>query len=1066
MKIRKISLSITAAVSLTLAAPGLNAVAGRFSQEADGNAKVWRNFKHIDEAKPVCGINVENIRYIVGDGANLYAVTIDFNNDERLDNLVLGYRTNSDAADPTEVVKAIAQADKRLEIEDNGTGISSVKFDLDGNNELDVKDAIRVNDSANIWHVEYAMNASDEETPVISLHYAPADTAEPDRAAPYYFYLPGPDEQGVWVPEEMTVKLSDAGFVLPVLVQPQGAKISNTSNWQASSKNTSYLLDKKIITSPYTSVDGSYHARPVFVGATGTTYMRFRPMINGKWCESNYMTLNVDTPEIPATAISFAEEELTSGLNNTVEYTLNVTPENATYTGVTFTISDKTIASWSATAGLKTLKKEGETAVTAEYNCNKEIKASFILKSQLLNPVTGVNFGPGTEDGIINVPVRRIVGLKPVITPENADIPEVKITLTDNGTSRDDMTCSTYNVNWWDINNVRSQFLELSGHRPTGDHPAKLHVTSADGKYEADFVVNVIEADRTPLEGGYTEGTIILNEEWFGHTNGGLNYFTEDGEVIYQAYEKENPGMAFGATSQHGIIWNDKLIVASKQAQDGGDPMPGGGRLVIADASTLKRFGSLDLLEVTDADGNKFSGDGRAVCGATPDKVYVSSNNGIYVVDITDAANPVITGRVAMNTGNNNNLYNGQVGDMVNSCGHVFAIMQKTGLLIIDTDTDKLNEATVHDEQVQGVTQSADGNVWYCTIGKDESGAACSVFVAIDPETLEEVDRVSMPASLGTVVCGWGAWRSTAFKGSYTGNDLWFVTGAAGIMGGATGDYYRYTIGDDPKDIKAFFTLSDKTGINGFGEEVGLMTYGTPLYDPRSNQLIVMAGRKGAASGGYRDHWTMWVNADTGEIDRKIKLEPYYWFQSLPILPDKYDVEINLDDIEVPYDNEPLEYDLNELVDDPDNINRNIRISLEGAPMIAAEMNEDEVTVPAEVKLEGRKLTVTPHAEGNVSFAINAESNGRLVTKNINVSVNDGTNSINEIDGSRSILFKGTRLHINGHIGEEFTVYSLNGEELIRFVADSDNYVLDFSRHPGVYVVSGSNGSAMKIIVK
>ena len=66
----------------------------------------------------------------------------------------------------------------------------------------------------------------------------------------------------------------------------------------------------------------------------------------------------------------------------------------------------------------------------------------------------------------------------------------------------------------------------------------------------------------------------MLNEEWYGHTNGGLNWFSPDYDVVYQAYERENPGMSFGCTSQYGIIYDGKLIVSSKQAVDGGDPLP------------------------------------------------------------------------------------------------------------------------------------------------------------------------------------------------------------------------------------------------------------------------------------------------------------------------------------------------------------------------------------------------------------------------------------------------------------------------------------------------------------
>ena len=204
------------------------------------------------------------------------------------------------------------------------------------------------------------------------------------------------------------------------------------------------------------------------------------------------------------------------------------------------------------------------------------------------------------------------------------------------------------------------------------------------------------------------------------YRTGGLNYITPDNEVIYQAYERENPGMSFGCTSQYGTIWNDKLIVVSKQPADGGDVLPGGGCVVIADAKTMKRIGG--YYDRPTFDGQR--GDGRAVAGATADKIYVSTSNGIYIFDITDVENPVVTGQLAGSK--SSDLYSGQVGDIINGGKYVYAVMQNTGLLCIDPLTDKIVK-TIQDANVQGVTQTADGSIWYATITDGHS-----VFVVID----------------------------------------------------------------------------------------------------------------------------------------------------------------------------------------------------------------------------------------------------------------------------------------------------------------------------------------------
>lgn len=997
--------------------------------------EIWGKFAHIEEEAALTAIDASKVRYTVGSGSQKYIFALSFNNAERLDNLVWGVASDNSSLTAQEALDMIAAADKRLKIVADGT----VYFDLDGNGVFDIKDAVAAGEG---WNAGAKLLAADGTTPVLSMCHGDINVAE----APYYFYVPGPDELGVWVPESMTVKLSDEGFVLPVLVQPQGKTVGNTANWQASSRNTSYALDRKIIITPYTFVDGSYHARPTLVGATGTTYVRYRPQIGGTFTESNYITLKVEAPEVPMTSITLEEPEYTAGLNQAVPINYSYEPANATFTAINATVKDTSIASFTLSAGLKTKTVEGSTTVTVASRYDSNVKAEMALTVELKNPVTNVHFGHGTENGVINVYVRQLIGLKPIVEPANADNPEVTITLSNNGTSKADMTCSTYQVNWWDLNKVMSKFLELSGHRPTGDNPAKLLVKSNDGKFEREFVVNVLESDRTPLEGGYEDGTIILNEEWFGHTNGGLNYITPDDEIIYQAYERENPGMSFGCTSQYGAIWNDKLFVVSKQPADGGDPLPGGGCLVIADAKTMKRIGgSYDRPTF-----NGITGDGCAVAGATANKIYVTTSNGIYIYDITDVENPVITGRIGQ--GNDTDLYNGQTGDIINGGKYVFAVMQGGGLMCIDPLTDEVTP--IADANIQGVTQTADGTIWYAT-GAGTGDNVHSVFVALDPETLEEIDRVHMPASIGTVQCSWGAWRSTAFKGDHTTGDLWFVTGAAGVMGGASGDYYRYTPGTDPNGITPFFSLDGVTGINDFGEEVGQMTYGTPIFDPRNNRLVVMTGREGAASGGYRDHWIHFVDGDSQEITKTIKLNAYYWFQSLPILPDKHAAQLREDFERVlvgikQHGDTGYDLDLKDVVTDPDNHDANIRFSLPEANALAAEQGSVAAT------LKGSVLNIKPMSSGTTNVLVQAESNGRAATLSVPVTVRQTTGIDDAWADSGEIRIIGNRAYINGYAGREFSVYDMAGTLLTRFTADSDTYVAEFGFESGVYaIVSG-----------
>ncbi len=1002
--------------------------------------------------------DLSKVRYTVGDGDNTYLLVLRFGVAERIDNFVLAVKSDFDAVTAFEALDILNDADDRISVQRSG-GLY-VSFDLNGDKKIDDSDikSVEIFTSG----AADAMTAADGMTPVLTLSEDGTNASTCD----YFFYIPSPDEEGVWLPDAMTVKLSDKTPVIPCFVQVPDGKLSSTTNWQASSRNDSYALDRSIIVTPYTLVDGTYNARPTFTGATGTTYVRYRPQYYGVYgyYESNFMALSVEAPEVPVTSITMKQPTVNAGLNKEVALEFDYQPTNATYTAVSATVENSAIATYSTTTGLKTKTAKGATTVKVYTRNDESVYAEFTLNCDLLKPVESVNFGPGTEDGVINVNVRQLIGLRPVVLPEDADIKDVTVTLSGNGTSRDDYTCSTYKVNFWDNDGTRVQFYELSGHRPTGDHPATVHVVSADGAYEKDFTVNVVESDRTPLDGGYTAGTIILNEEWYGHTNGGLNYITPANEIIYQAYERENPGMSFGCTSQYGTIWNDKLIVISKQPDDGGDVLRGGGCVVIADAKTLKRIGG--YYDRPTFEGA--TGDGRAVAGATADKIYVSTSNGIFIFDISDVENPTVTGHLAGGSGSD--LYSGQVGDIINGGRYVFAVMQDTGILCIDPATDSVVK-TIEDAAAQGVTQTADGTVWYATISDGHS-----VFVAVDPDTLDETDRIAMPAEIGTVACGWGAWRSTAFKGDHTTGNLWFTTGAGGIAGGGT-YYYRFNPAtDDPARIEPFFSLAGVTGLNGFGEEVAQMNYGTSIYDPRHEHLIVMTGVKGAASGQYRDHWIHFVDGESGDITRTFKLDPYYWFQSLPILPDMHDVEFTLDEgFTLGVTDDDLIVDLTEAVSDKDNIDRNIRLSLED-PEEAEEQEEPLSPLAkapragecAEVSLLGKTLTISPKSSGSRYFTLAAESNGKKVSKTMRVNVKDVNSGIagTEPDGTGTIECDGRDIVFRGFAGKTFEMFTLSGAKVLTIDVDEEIYVARTSVAAGVYVLHGADGAVAKVAIR
>lgn len=77
------------------------------------------------------------------------------------------------------------------------------------------------------------------------------------------------------------------------------------------------------------------------------------------------------------------------------------------------------------------------------------------------------------------------------------------------------------------------------------------------------------------------KGFYIVNEGWFGHDKGSVNYFEKNGTSYtphYRAFKAANPDTELGNTTCYGAIWGDNFYLISKQDN----------RLVIADAQNLK----------------------------------------------------------------------------------------------------------------------------------------------------------------------------------------------------------------------------------------------------------------------------------------------------------------------------------------------------------------------------------------------------------------------------------------------------------------------------------------------
>ena len=408
------------------------------------------------------------------------------------------------------------------------------------------------------------------------------------------------------------------------------------------------------------------------------------------------------------------------------------------------------------------------------------------------------------------------------------------------------------------------------------------------------------------------------------------------------------------------------------------------------------------------------------------------------------------------------NKYNGQIGDMVAIGKYAFAIQQGVGVHVIDIATDKVvktfpvesNDASGMGYP-QGITVTADGNVWVATTAGASSGLC--TFRCIDPSTLDVTDSVDLPEGQ-RVTCGWGAWRSTNFFASKSENAIWYGAGVeASIVSGNTG-YYKWTVGSDIAGIQPVFVFPNN--LAGVDSKTFQAPYAGVRYDDRKNQLLVAATH--GASSNYRYNWLHFVDCKTGDIVNTIKLKDYYWFPSMPIFPDKYAPEFsNLPEVSVDLakDGDIFTIDLKDYVTDKDNIDAAIRLSIVGGDAVAADNTVSDKRL-VNATLENGVLTITPLIAGHGNLNVKAESNGKTTTVSIPYAVEDSASGIHNVDGAAGTLSVCDNIvTVKNMAGTTFAVYDMAGRVVGAFVADSDCARVALTLPSGVYVVASTNGS-------
>ena len=456
----------------------------------------------------------------------------------------------------------------------------------------------------------------------------------------------------------------------------------------------------------------------------------------------------------------------------------------------------------------------------------------------------------------------------------------------------------------------------------------------------------------------YTQGVFFVNEDWYGHQNSTVNFLTNDGEWIYRVVQKENPGVELGCTNQYGAIYGDRFYLIAKQDKDPGASIAGG-RLTICDAKTMKVLKQFANISV-DGNGNS-NADGRGFLGVDEHKGYVGTSNGIYVLDLDELE---LKGKV---TGSENNqLYDGEVGNMVRVGDRVFAVHQDKGLLVIDPSTDQVEQVI---EGIEGwgfgsVVLSKDGNLWLSLASTSGSGQADTRIMKVNPYTLQ-TEVIDLPEGIYGPANSWYAWTPDCFCASQQQNVLYWNGGNSSWFSGYT--VYKYDI-----DKNEFSTYIDYNG-----DPDGWQIYGCSFrVSPEGDEAYVSLFK------GFGDptYVVRKYDADGCQLAEYPMIQNY-WFPSLPVFPDNAEpVVTNPDAVNMTLD-APVKVSLENIATDADN--------MDAAIVKTVKSVSDESVLKAEI--QNGDLVVTPLSVGNATVTLGINSNGKLAEASVDIIVTVGT---------------------------------------------------------------------------
>ena len=581
----------------------------------------------------------------------------------------------------------------------------------------------------------------------------------------------------------------------------------------------------------------------------------------------------------------------------------------------------------------------------------------------------------------------------------------------------------------------------------------------------------------------YTNGVYVLNEDWYGHNNSSLNFWNPETELIdyYIMQMANNYEYSLGCTSQYGQLYGDFIVITAKQDKDPGEPGDMmSGRIAILHKNTLKPVGDEVHPLISVNENDKSDADGRGVCFVDNKKFYVGTSNGIYVFKwneqgeiftwdsekiIPGTDNPLITGNEVSNADGQGPLYKNQIGMMLRTQDYVFAIKQDLGVLVIDPETDEILK--IIEGCFSTMVQSKDGNVWV-GVNYQEEGCEDNLkypygwngdawngtqLMCIDQYTLEtkkvRIDTGGVPQS-------WYAWTAGTLTASNTENVLYFVytdPSLGQINWFRNCVLYRFNI--DAVDWDNIdLSNPGEAYAEGACEEIydssfdGLYFYGGAIQcNPKDGNIYasLYVGENIATQD-----WIYAIINSEGEMIQYQEPIKRYWYPAMFIFPDnETPIVEDIEDVTIEDEN-PVEITLADKVTDDDSNNAAIIKSISNV--------ENSSIVKADI-VRGN-LVLTPLNKGNTIVEIAFNSNGKIVTKSVAVSVTAEISSIQMNTHEKANVFavSGNIMITGIDTPQQVEIFNAQGSLVKSIIVNNGEQITGLAKG-NLYIVKISNQS-------